>query len=68
VGPKGWDSPSATSSVYFCSASLLAGLSRTSKRNGQARPGQVQSGWGSEQPDQAVGVSVHCRGVGPGGL
>ena len=25
---------------------------------------QVQVGRGAEQPDQAVGVSVHCRGVG----
>jgi len=23
-----------------------------------------QAGWGSEQPDLAVGVSVYCRGVG----
>jgi len=25
---------------------------------------QGQAGRGSEQPDQAVGVPVHCRGVG----
>ena len=24
---------------------------------------QGQAGWGSEQPDGAVGVSVHCTGV-----
>jgi len=29
---------------------------------------QGQAGWGSQQPDVAVGVSVHCRGVGPDGL
>ena len=25
---------------------------------------QGQGGWDSEQPDLAVGVPVHCRGVG----
>ena len=25
---------------------------------------QGQAGWGSEQPDVAVGVPVHCREVG----
>ena len=29
---------------------------------------QVQAGWGSEQPDVAVGVPVHCRGVGLGDI
>jgi len=29
---------------------------------------QVQAGPGSEQPDLAVDVSVHCRGVGLDGL
>ena len=29
---------------------------------------QGQAGWGSEQPDVAVGIPVHCRGVGLGGL
>jgi len=29
---------------------------------------QGQAGWGSEQPDLAVGVPVHCRGVGLGDL
>lgn len=28
---------------------------------------QDQAGWGSEPPDQAVGVPVHCK-VGPDGL
>ena len=25
---------------------------------------QVQAAWGSEQPDLAIGVPLHCRGVG----
>ena len=25
---------------------------------------QGQAGWGSEQPDVAIGVPVHCRAVG----
>jgi len=25
---------------------------------------QDQAGWGSEQPDLAVGVPVHCKGFG----
>ena len=29
---------------------------------------QEQAGWGSEQPDVAVGVPVHRRGVGLGDL
>ena len=29
---------------------------------------QGQAGWGSEQPHLAVGVPVHCRGIGPDGL
>jgi len=29
---------------------------------------QGQPGWGSEQPDVAVGVPVHCSEVGPDGL
>ena len=29
---------------------------------------QGQAGWGSEQPDIAVGVPVHCRAVGQCGL
>ena len=29
---------------------------------------QGQAGRGSEHLDPAVGVPVHCRGVGPGGL
>jgi len=29
---------------------------------------QEQAGWGSEQPDQAVGVPVHCRRIGLDGL
>ena len=29
---------------------------------------QGQGGWGSEHPDVAVGVPVHCRGVGLDGL
>jgi len=29
---------------------------------------QGQTGRGSEPPDQAVGVLIHCRGVGPDGL
>ena len=29
---------------------------------------QGQAGWGSEQPDVAVGVPVHCRGAGLDGL
>ena len=33
-------------------------------------PGDTQGpgGWGSEHPDVAVGVPVHCRGVGPDGF
>jgi len=33
-------------------------------------PGDIQgqTGWGSEQPDVAVGDPVHCRRVGPDGL
>ena len=27
-----------------------------------------QAEWGSEQPDLAVGVPVHCRGVGLNGI
>ena len=36
----------------------------------QQLKGDVQghAGSGSEQPDRAVGVPVHCRGVGPGVL
>ena len=35
-----------------------------------SHPGDIhsQSGWGSEQPDEAVGVPVHCREVGPDDL
>lgn len=29
---------------------------------------QNQSGWGFEQPDVALGIPVHCRGVGLDGL
>lgn len=29
---------------------------------------QIQDTWGSDQPDPAVGASVHCRGPGLGGL
>jgi len=29
---------------------------------------QGQAGWGSEQPDLAVSILVHCRGVGLDGL
>lgn len=29
---------------------------------------QGQSGWPSEHPDQAAGVTVHCRGAGPDDL
>ena len=29
---------------------------------------QGQAGWGFEQPDVAIGVPVHCRGVGLHGL
>ena len=29
---------------------------------------QGQTGWGSEHPDVALGVPVHCRGVGLDGL
>jgi len=29
---------------------------------------QDQAGWGSEHPDVAVDVPVHCRGVGLDGL
>ena len=29
---------------------------------------QGQAGWGSEHPDGAVGVPVHCRGIGPDDL
>ena len=32
------------------------------------RDTQDQAGWGSEQPNLAVGVPVHCRGVGLDGL
>jgi len=37
---------------------------------GRPIPGdtQEQAGWGSEQPDVAVGVPVHRRGVGLGDL
>ena len=40
------------------------------RRGGCPIPGDVQcqAGWGSEQPDLAVGVPVHCRGVGLDGL
>jgi len=39
-------------------------------RTGCPVPGDVQgqAGQGSEQPDVAVCVPVHCRGVGQGGL
>lgn len=37
---------------------------------GSPVPGDIQdqAAWGSEQPDLVVGVPVHCREVGPGGL
>jgi len=36
------------------------------RRGGCPIPGDIQGqvGWGSEQPDPAIGVPVHCRGVG----
>ena len=36
--------------------------------DGVPRNTQGQAGQGSEHPDQAVGVPVHCRGVGLDGL
>jgi len=29
---------------------------------------KAQAGWGSEHSDLAVGIPVHCRGVGPDDL
>ena len=42
-------------------------MSRVTQRGGGCPiPGDIQGqvGWGSEQPALAVGVAVHCRGVG----
>jgi len=46
-------------------------LAQVVQRGGECLiPGDIQSqaGQGSEQPDVAVGVPVHCRRAGPDGL
>ena len=38
-------------------------LAQVAQRGGRCHPGDIkdQAGWGSEQPDRAVGTPVHCR-------
>ena len=56
--------------VIVCAYLLMSGqeaLEWVAQRgNGCLVPGdiQCQAKWGSEQPDLAVGVPFHCRGVG----
>ena len=46
---------------------MMEALAQVTQRcGGCSVPGdtQGQAGWGSEHPDRAVGVPVHCRGIG----
>ena len=52
-------------------ASVSETLAQVTQRGGGCPiPGDTQgeAGWGSEHPDVAVDVPVHCRGVGLDGL
>ena len=52
--------------LVLCSKSSEA-LEQVAQRSGGCSiPGDIQgqAGWGSEQPDPAIGVPVHCRVVG----
>ena len=49
------------------SLSMVDALEHVTHRGGgYPIPGDIQdqAGWDSELPDRAVGVHVHCRGVG----
>ena len=57
--------------MFLLSQAMISYTEVVAQRGGGSPvPGDIQdqAAWGSEQPDLVVGVPVHCREVGPGGL
>ena len=59
--------PALTSGINIINPNMSSFHSVTQRGGRCSIPGdtQGQAGQGSEHPDGAVGVPVHCKGVGP---